>query len=183
MGIKFLLDENVPKELQRLLHAKGLEADFIRGNNDFQICMDAAQQGAVLITADLKDFLPLYAIQANHPGLVVLPTLAGKFKVEHLYAKFSEFAEWVAGKSAEPDFSLRNRLVVLKRHQDISIIDYTMPQLQQKGVVRQPDSSKTRTSRKGNYGDWKRENISEREKLRQVRHFLTHIKEMQCAKR
>ncbi len=73
---RFLVDEDLPRALARVLREAGLEADDVRdiglrGVSDQMIHGQAASRGAVLLTGDLGFANLLQFPLGSHPGIVV----------------------------------------------------------------------------------------------------------------
>jgi predicted nuclease of predicted toxin-antitoxin system len=73
---RFLVDEDLPRSLARLLRAAGLDAEDVRdvglrGRPDTEVLQSAVAQNRVLLTADLG-FANLLALPlGSHPGILV----------------------------------------------------------------------------------------------------------------
>ena len=73
MSYRFLLDENVPRTIFKLLRQKGFHAEYVpRGVDDKTVIEIAREKNLILITRD-SDFADELKYPPNsHPGIVVL---------------------------------------------------------------------------------------------------------------
>jgi predicted nuclease of predicted toxin-antitoxin system len=73
VSYRFLLDENVPRTIFKLLRQKGFHAEYVpQGANDKTVIEIAREKNLILITRD-SDFADELMYPPNsHPGIVVL---------------------------------------------------------------------------------------------------------------
>ncbi len=74
--MKFLLDHDIPREIQRVLHRDGhhplLLTDVLPSTaSDQEVFEHAIQHDLILLTCNRDDFLSL-AVGRDHPGLIVV---------------------------------------------------------------------------------------------------------------
>ncbi len=73
MSYRFLLDENVPRTIFKLLRQKGFHAEYVpQGVDDRTVIKIAREKNLILITRD-SDFADELRYPPNsHPGIIVL---------------------------------------------------------------------------------------------------------------
>ncbi len=73
MSYRFLLDENVPRSVLKLLKQRGFYAEYVpQGANDKTVIEIARNKNMILITRD-NDFADELSYPPNtHPGIIVL---------------------------------------------------------------------------------------------------------------
>ncbi len=73
MSYRFLLDENVPRTIFKLLRRKGFHAEYVpQGIDDRTVIKIAREKNLILITRD-SDFADELRYPPNsHPGIIVL---------------------------------------------------------------------------------------------------------------
>ena len=73
MSYQFLLDENVPRTIFKLLRRKGFYAEYVpRGVDDRTVIEIAREKNLILITRDSDFADELRYPPGSHPGIIVL---------------------------------------------------------------------------------------------------------------
>ncbi len=90
MSYRFLLDENVPRSIYRLLKQKGFYVEYVpQGIDDKTVIRIAKDKNLILITRD-SDFANELKYPPNtHPGIIVLrihPSLPSPIAERLIYA-------------------------------------------------------------------------------------------------
>lgn len=91
----FLIDECLSPDLAAYAHSRGHAATHVnhrdlRGWPDHRVMRAVREEGFVLVTANARDFLRLFAAENPHSGLVIL--VPGQLPAAHRYRSSGRFS-------------------------------------------------------------------------------------------
>jgi len=105
--VKLWFDEDLSPTLVRIANERGFEATCNRdrgtlGSTDLQLRRLVQAEGYAFVTDNVSDFRPMYARDAIHPGLVVIPGGAGRDRQQQLARIVIEWIVTAAAAAGEP---------------------------------------------------------------------------------
>ncbi len=120
--LKLYFDCCVPIQYARSFTGRGFDVAFAKEKiPDPQVAIDCVEGNGVLVTANAKDFLNIYSQFPQNPGLAITPNLGRGYRMNHAVDTMDRFAEFLSIR--KPD--LQNKLIVVGRHKDPDIFQYT----------------------------------------------------------